>query len=132
MGFIFYWSGKTSTDRNESGVAFALRNGLLPRMSEDPKPVNDRFILLRFSFINSKYCTLITAYALSMTNISENISNFYDQLNQILHAILKQTKLFFLELASHIIPDQRFLESLKWRRIIPMSIYCYSYAQNTS
>ena len=40
MGYTCYWSEKTLTDRSESGVAFAVRNSLLPNMSGDYKPVS--------------------------------------------------------------------------------------------
>ena len=41
-------------------MAFAVRNGIPQRKSEDPKPVNDRIISLKFPFVDSWYGTLIT------------------------------------------------------------------------
>ena len=43
MSYI-YWSGKTSKDRNESGVAFLVWCGLLPNMSEYTKLVSDTYV----------------------------------------------------------------------------------------
>ena len=37
--YIFYQSGKTSTDKSEPSVAFVVRNSLLSRISEDLKGV---------------------------------------------------------------------------------------------
>ena len=48
-GHAFYWDRKTLTDRSVSGVAFAVKNGLLSLMSVDPKPVNDRLVVERIS-----------------------------------------------------------------------------------
>ena len=96
-GYTFYWSGKRSTDRNESGVAFAVRNGLLSNMSEDPKPVSDRLITLRLPLVKGRYCTLIGAYAPTMTNSAANINIVYDQLDQALCAIPNSDKIILLE-----------------------------------
>ena len=92
----FYWNRKTSTDWSESGVTFVVRNGLLLSMSEDPKSVSDRLILLKFPFVNSRYCILIAASTPTMTNSLEKIINFYNQLNQILCAILYVDKIVFI------------------------------------
>ena len=51
MGYTFYWSKKTSTDRSESGVALAVRNDLLLSLSEDPKPVSNRLITQWFPLV---------------------------------------------------------------------------------
>ena len=69
-------SGKTSTDRIESGVIFAVRNGLLSNTSEDPKPVGDRFIMLWLLLFDNRYCTLIAAYDRTMTNRPEKNKHF--------------------------------------------------------
>ena len=42
-------------------------------------------IMLRFPVVDNRYCTLIAAYAPSMTKGSEKISSFYDHLDQSLH-----------------------------------------------
>ena len=79
-GYTFYWSRKTSTDKSECGVTFSVWNCLLSSMSEDAKPVSDRFITLRFPLVNSRYCTLIAVYAPTVTNCPEKISSFYNEL----------------------------------------------------
>ena len=76
MSYTFYWSEKSFTDRSESDVAFVVRNGLLPSMSEDLNPVSDR-IMTRFPLVNSKYCTLITVYTPTMTNSQEKKKQFF-------------------------------------------------------
>ena len=81
---------------SESGMFFVVRDGLLPSMSKDPKPVSERLITLRFPLVNNRYCTLITTYILTMTNTPEKISSFYDQFDQILHAILNANKIVLL------------------------------------
>ena len=131
--YTFIWSGKTSTDWSESALAFAVRNGLLLSMSEDPKPVSDRIITLRFPLFHSRYCTLMTTNVPTMTDSLEKIISFYDQLDQIFRAILNKDKIVLLRdfkarVVSYIIPGRRVL---KWRKLISMKICCYLSAQNT-
>jgi len=35
-GYTFYWSGKSSTDRRESGVGFAIKSSLTSKLAEAP------------------------------------------------------------------------------------------------
>ena len=90
-----YWSGKCSIYRNKSDVAFAIRNGLLQNMSEDPKPLRDRLMTLRLLLAKGRYCTLIAAYALTMTNSATNINYFYDQHDQTVRIIPNSDKIIF-------------------------------------
>ena len=53
-GYTFCLSWDFSSDRNESGGTLAVRNDLLPSMPEDPKPVTDRLITLKFPFVDSR------------------------------------------------------------------------------
>lgn len=62
-GYTIYWSGKPSGDKSESGVALAVRNDLMPKLTEEPKPVNERMITLRLPLFDDRYCTLIAIYA---------------------------------------------------------------------
>ena len=84
MGHTFYWNEKTSTEISKSGAASAIRNGLLPMMFRDPKPVYDRLITLGLPLVDGRYCNLTTAYAPIGTNRPEKISSFHDQLKKIL------------------------------------------------
>ena len=52
---------------------------------------------MSFPLINSRYHTLITAYALTMINSPEKLSSFYHQLDQILRAIPNADKIIFLK-----------------------------------
>ena len=100
----------------KSGVAFATKNGLLPSMSEDSKPLSDKIITLRFPFVDNRYLTLIDAYTPAMTNSSNKLSSFYDQHDQIFLAIPNANEIVLFELVIHIIPGQRFLVNLERRR----------------
>ena len=51
--------------------------------------------MLKFSLVDSKYCTLIAVYASTMTSNPGKISSFYDQLDQMLRAIPIADKIVF-------------------------------------
>ena len=59
-------------------------------------PVIERLILLRFSFVDNRNCTLVPGYAPTVIKTTEKISIFYNQLNQILRAILNANKIVLL------------------------------------
>ena len=46
-GYTFFWSGRSSEERRESGVGFAIRNELVNKLSSLPKGVNDRLMSLK-------------------------------------------------------------------------------------
>lgn len=67
-GYTIYWSGKPSGQRCEAGVALAVSNHLIPKLIQDPKPVNDRIMTLRLPLTNNRNCTLIATYTPTMMN----------------------------------------------------------------
>lgn len=95
-GYTIFWSGKTSGNQSESGVALAISNAIASKLTEDPKPVSDRMITLRLPLSNSRYCTIISVYAPTMTNHPDNISQFYNQLDAVLKGVPKEDKILLL------------------------------------
>ena len=47
-GYTFFWSGRSSDERRESGVGFAIKNALVNKLSSLPKGVNDRLMSLKY------------------------------------------------------------------------------------
>ena len=70
-GYTFFWSGRGSDERRESGVGFAIQTKLVSKLSSLPKGVNDRMMMLKFPLPGKKHATLISAYAPTMTNPEE-------------------------------------------------------------
>ena len=95
-GYTIYWSGRTSGRKSESGVALAISNAVITKMSEDPKPVNDRIITLRLPLNGERFCSIIAIYAPTMTNSPNTILQFYKQLENILKPIPKDDKIVLL------------------------------------
>ena len=79
-GYTFYWSRKTSTDRSVSSSEMVFCQVCLRILNQYVTNLSQRFPL-----VDSRYCTLIPACALTMTNSPEKKSSFYNQINQILH-----------------------------------------------
>ena len=59
-GYTIFWSGKPEGEVREHGVAIAMKNCLISKLSEDPKPVNERMITLRLPLTQNRYCTVIS------------------------------------------------------------------------
>jgi len=60
-GYTIFWNRKPVGEVQEHDVAIAMRNSLIPKLSEDPKPVNERMITLWLPLTQNKYCTVISA-----------------------------------------------------------------------
>ena len=92
----FYWSGKPSGERRETGVAFAISNQLVRELESLPTRKNDRLISLRIHIGRRRYLTLISAYAPTMTNENETKELFYRSLDSLLSEIPAADKLILL------------------------------------
>ena len=95
-GYTIYWSGKTTSERSESGMALAIRNKLVSRLIEDPKAVSDRLMSDRVPLSDERWCNVIAVYAPTMTNSQENINRFYDQPNQALRSVTAADKILLM------------------------------------
>lgn len=62
-GYTFFWSGRSSDERCESGVDFAIKNHLVRKLASPPKGVNDRLMTMQLPLQKGKQATLISAYA---------------------------------------------------------------------
>ena len=70
-GYWFVWSGRTSEERREADVGFAIRSHLVSELASLPICLNDRLMVMQLQPTNKQTVTLISAYAPTMTNHEE-------------------------------------------------------------
>ena len=95
-GYCFFWSGRTSEERREAGVGFAIRSHLVRKLASLPRGLNDRLMVMQLQLTNKQKATLISAYAPTMTNPEEVKDQFYEQLDALVAAVPKSEKLVIL------------------------------------
>ncbi|XP_047104846.1 uncharacterized protein LOC124743724 [Schistocerca piceifrons] len=95
-GYTYYWSGKSSTERAESGVGFAIRDKLACPLTELLKGISDRIITLRLHLASKKYLHLINVYAPTLPSPDEEKNKFYQDLRHVLRDIPSADKLLLL------------------------------------
>ena len=70
-GYTFFWSGRKKEERREAGVGFAIKSHLVSKLSGLPKAINDHLMMLRLPLSDKRHATIVSAYALTMTNPDE-------------------------------------------------------------
>nr|VZI48604.1 unnamed protein product [Spirometra erinaceieuropaei] len=95
-GYTFFWSGRPRAERRDAGVAFAIRNDIVGRLSCLPQGINDRLMSLRLPLLGGKFATIISAYAPTMTNPDAVRDKFYEDLHALLATVSKADKLIVL------------------------------------
>jgi len=95
-GYVFFWSGKSSNQRRESGVGFAVKSSLVRRLNLCPDAISDRVISLRVPLARSRYMTLISVYAPTMTHDDCDKETFYASLHSVISRVPPSDKLFVL------------------------------------
>ncbi|VDM03412.1 unnamed protein product [Schistocephalus solidus] len=61
-GYTFFWSGRPKAEQRDTGVAFAIRNGIVERLPCLPQGINDRLMSLDLHLRGDKFATIISAY----------------------------------------------------------------------
>ena len=84
-GYTFYWQGKPSTEKRQSGVGFAIKSDI--KLTEFPIGHSDRIMTLRLSIGKNRYLHIISAYAPTMQHAETTKNAFYQELSDILHTI---------------------------------------------
>ena len=51
-GYCFFWSDRTSEERREAGVTFAIRFHLVSKLASLPKRINDRLMVIQLQLTN--------------------------------------------------------------------------------
>ena len=95
-GYCFFWSGRTSEERCEAGMGFAIRYRLMSKLASLPRCLNDRLMVVQLQLTNMQKAALIGAYAPTMTNPEIVTDQFYEQLDAIIEAVPKSEKLIIL------------------------------------
>ena len=96
-GYTFFWSGRTSEERREAGVGFAVKSTLVGKLAGLPKGVNDRLMTMKLPLsAGRKHITIISAYAPTMTNPDEVKAKFYEDLHTVIADVPKADKLILL------------------------------------
>ncbi|KAK2168419.1 hypothetical protein NP493_1225g00007 [Ridgeia piscesae] len=72
LEYSFFWSGKPERERTEAGVGFAVKKDIVTKLTEMPRPVSDRIMMLSLPLSKDKLATIISVYAPTMTNPGEN------------------------------------------------------------
>ncbi|VDL96180.1 unnamed protein product [Schistocephalus solidus] len=62
-GYTFSWSDRPKTEGRDARVAFAIRNGIVQRLSGLPQGSNDHLMSLRLPLQGLTLATIVSAYA---------------------------------------------------------------------
>ena len=90
LEYSFFWSGKPEGERREAGVGFAIKKDIVTKLTEMPRPVNDRIMSMRLPLSKDNFATIISLYA--PTNPDENKEAYYNQLASVLSGIPRTDK----------------------------------------
>ena len=96
LEYTLYWSGKPNGERREAGVGFAIKRDIVANLTEIPHPVSDRIMTKRIPLTKDRNAAIVSAYALTMTNLEENKETFYSQLKGTLRNIRSTDKLLLI------------------------------------
>ncbi|BHF76107.1 hypothetical protein SprV_0501920500 [Sparganum proliferum] len=95
-GYTFFWSDRPRGERRDAGVAFAIRNDIVGRLTCLPQGINDRLMSLRLPLRRGgKFATIMSAYAPPMTSPDAAAARdkFYEDLHALLASVSKADKL---------------------------------------
>ncbi|XP_072181473.1 craniofacial development protein 2-like [Diadema setosum] len=94
-GYTFFWSGRSSKERREAGVGFAVKSIHVQKLASIPVGLNDRLMSMHLPLGKKRSVTIISAYAPTMTNPDEVKDKFYEELDSLI-ASSKSEKLIIL------------------------------------
>ena len=96
LEYSFFWSGKPEGEKRGAGVGFPIKNDIITNLTEMPRPVSDRIMMIRLPLSKDNCASIISMYALTMTNPDENKEAFYNQLASVLSGIPCRDKLLLI------------------------------------
>ena len=82
--------------KREAGVGFAIVNKLVKQLPMLPTGISERLITLRISIGKTRYATIISTYAPTMTNPDQTKEELYELLGQTLQKIPPTDKVIIL------------------------------------
>ena len=95
-GYTFFWSGRSSEERREAGVGFAIKTTHVQKLASIPEGLNDRLMKMQLPLGHKTNATLISAYAPTMTNPDEIKDKFYEELDSLIASVPQSEKLIIL------------------------------------
>ena len=96
-GYTFLWSGRSSDERREAGVGFAiLKTHHMRKLANILEGLSDRLMTMKLQLGNKKSATLISTYAPTMTNPEETKDKIYKELDALIAAVPQSDKLIVL------------------------------------
>ena len=90
------WSGHGADEHHISGVGFAVRIPLIPKLSSLSNGLNDCLMTLPLPLSDKKQLTVISSYAPTMTSPKEVKEKFHDDLNTLIKSVPRCDKLILL------------------------------------
>ena len=94
--YTFFWSGKPVDEKRESGVGFAIKSSLVPKLIGKPNAINDRLMTVKLPLPKKRTATIISVYAPTMQHTDETKDKFYDELRTAISAVPRKDKLIIL------------------------------------
>ncbi|XP_068676468.1 craniofacial development protein 2-like [Montipora foliosa] len=95
-GYIFFWRGRSTQERSEAGVGFAVRREITEMLDEEPVPINDRIMTMRLSLQRKMHATLISVCAPTMTNTEEVKEEIYSDLRETMRRVPTNDRLILV------------------------------------
>lgn len=95
-GYTFFWKGLPEGSPRQHGVAIAIRNTLLNKLSENPIGLNERIMSLRLPLTKDQYITIFSVYAPTLTTSEDIKDQFYNNLDSLLKKTPKSDKVVIL------------------------------------
>lgn len=95
-GYTFSCKGRSENKYGQAAVGFANKTNLTEFVKSPPQGVSDRVMTLRLNLSSGHFCTIISAYAQTMTASDEDKEQFYETLSNTLQSIPFNDKLIVL------------------------------------
>nr|XP_027227478.1 uncharacterized protein LOC113819443 [Penaeus vannamei] len=92
----FFWKGLPEGVQRNYGVAFAVKTSMLSSIPQSPIGVHERLMSWRIPLTDSRYATLISAYAPTLDAEEESKDRFYSQLHTLFQSIPHDDKIILL------------------------------------
>ena len=87
LEYSFFWSGKPEGERREAGVGFTIKNDIVTKLTEIPRPV---------LVSKDNFAAIISMKAPTMTNPDKNMEAFYNQQPSVLSGIPRTDNLLLI------------------------------------
>ena len=94
--YTFFWKGKPQAEDRIHGVGFAIRTFIIKNLPDPPVGINERLMRLRIPLSKTRFATIISAYAPTLTSPEDAKEQFYRQLSDLIQSTSKNNKIVLL------------------------------------